>query len=182
MSADEVMKKTPRKVSAAPSLGGVRVAARLTTKPSQVKWGGAVEEEVEVDCLVDDKLLVEDGGRLISADLGGSRRISAGVDGARWRSRHDGEEGEGDVVHRDDLRVSEQGHARVDVLDLRDARRGEDQEAEVEGGLAELPAPLSQRRQGEGGVRFSARLRGAGACAIPPQPPGGSQPAARRSA
>ena len=77
MSADEVMKKTPRKVSAAPSLGGVRVAARLTTKPSQVKWGGAVEEEVEVDCLVDDKLLVEDGGRLISADLGGSRRISA---------------------------------------------------------------------------------------------------------
>ena len=56
--------------------------------------------------------------------------------------------GEGDVVHRDDLRVSEQGHARVDVLDLRDARRGEDQEAEVEGGLAELPAPLSQRASG----------------------------------
>ena len=82
MSADEVMKKTPRKVSAAPSLGGVRVAARLTTKPSQVKWGGAVEEEVEVDCLVDDKLLVEDGGRLISADLW---RISADLGrGGRW--------------------------------------------------------------------------------------------------
>ena len=81
-----------------------------------MKWGGAVEEEVEVDCLVDDKLLVEDGGRLISADLGGSRRISAGVDGARWRSRHDGEEGEGHVVHRDDLRVSEQGYRAMPAL------------------------------------------------------------------
>mmetsp|Transcript_28395 Transcript_28395/g.93209 ORF Transcript_28395/g.93209 Transcript_28395/m.93209 type:complete len:311 (-) Transcript_28395:1066-1998(-) len=95
-----------------------RVGGRSDEEDSEESERGAVEEEVEVDCLVDDKLLVEDGGR------------------------HDGEEGEGDVVHRDDLRVSEQGHARVDVLDLRDARRGEDQEAEVEGGLAELPAPL----------------------------------------
>ena len=98
----------------------MRVRVRVGVRATREEGGrrGTVNEEVEVQRLVDLKLLGEGGG---GGGGGGGGELGLGLGLAclvEGGGGEDAEEGEGHVVCGDELRVAEVNHAAVDIVDL----------------------------------------------------------------